>query len=58
MTSKPISSEFESFDLVLLKNVIKQKYIGRVPLCFLHSYYIFEHLYLSLLICNHWLIRI
>lgn len=38
MTSKPISSEFESFDLVLLKNVIKQKYIGRVPLCFLHSY--------------------
>lgn len=38
MDLKPISGPYESFDLVLLKDVIKQKYNGRTPLCYLHSY--------------------
>lgn len=38
MVSKPISSAFESFELTLLRNIIQQKYKGRAPLCYLHSY--------------------
>ncbi len=38
MVSKPISSAFESFELTLLKDIIQQRYKGRAPLCYLHSY--------------------
>ncbi|MCD7727897.1 MAG: tRNA (N6-isopentenyl adenosine(37)-C2)-methylthiotransferase MiaB [Ruminococcus sp.] len=38
MVVKPISSGIESFELSLLKNVISEKYKGRSPVCYLHSY--------------------
>ena len=38
MELKPISSAFDSFDLVLLKDAVTQKYKSRTPLCYLHSY--------------------
>ena len=38
MDLKPITGPYESFDLALLKDLITQKYNGRTPLCYLHSY--------------------